>query len=235
MSIHINAKKGEIAETVLLPGDPLRAKFIAEKFLTEVSCYNTVRNMLGFTGRTKSGKIVSVQGAGMGMPSLSIYVNELIDIYGVKRIIRVGSCGSLQAEIECRDIIIAMGSCSDSALNKHRFHGLDFAPLADWKLLEEAHGIAKKLRIKIRVGNIFSTDKFYDDTELCPWKMFAKYGVLGIEMETAELYTLGAQKGVQALSILTVSDNLVIRKSLSAQDRETSFTSMMKIALALTI
>jgi purine-nucleoside phosphorylase len=232
MSIHIAAKKGEIASTVLLPGDPLRAKWIADNFLKNVTCYNTVRNMLGYTGKKNSGERISVQGSGMGMPTLGIYVNELIDTYKVKRIIRVGSAGSLQKEIGCRSIVLAMGSCSDSALNISRFPaGTIFCPTADWKLLRRAHEIAKKMNIKVIVGNNFASDKFYDPSDT--WKEFAKYGVATIEMESAELYTLAAQKGIQALTILTVSNNLVTKEELTSKEREQTFSDMMKLALAI--
>ncbi len=233
MSIHIAAKPGQIAETVLLAGDPLRAKFIADNYLEKVTQYNTVRNMLGFTGYTLDNRKVSVQGSGMGMPSLAIYVNELIDSYKVKKIIRVGSCGSLQPEIKLQDIILAMGSCSDSALNVRRFVGLSFAPLADWDLLWRAYQLAQQTSTLVRVGNIFATDKFYDDCSPSAWEIFAQYKVLAIEMETAELYTLAAQKNIQALSILTVSDSLVTKQSVSALEREQSFTEMIELALQL--
>lgn len=231
MSIHINAKEGEIAETVLLSGDPLRAKFIAENYLKDVFGYNSVRGMYGYTGMTKAGKRISVQGTGMGMPSLSIYVNELIDSYKVKRLIRVGSAGSLQKELKTMSIVFALGSCSDSSMNLGRFPiGTIFAPIADWELLSKANEIAKKKKIKVKIGNIFASDKFYGSDA---WKPLAGYNVLAVEMETAELYTLAAQKGVQALTMLTISDNLVTGDKLSSKDRETAFTEMIEIALAL--
>jgi len=230
MSIHIEAQSDQIAEVVLLPGDPLRAKYIADNFLNGVSQYNSVRGMLGFTGVTADNKRVSVQGSGMGMPTLSIYVRELIE-YGVKRIVRLGSCGSLQKDIKCRDIIIAMGACSDSALNKKRFGSMDFAPIASWPLLLKAYETAQKLAIDVKIGNIFCTDEFYDDTEA--WKIFTKYQVLGIEMEAAALYTLGAEFGIQTLTINTVSDNLVTKEFLSAADRQETFRDMVSIALNL--
>lgn len=232
-SIHIAANKGQIAETVLLPGDPLRAESIAKSFFKKVRKYNAIRNMLGFTGTAPDGRKVSVQGAGMGMPSLAIYVNELIRTYGVKRIIRVGSCGSMQAEVKLKDIVLALGACSDSAMNKRRFAGMDFAPVADWELLHKAYTTAKAFSIPVHIGNIFATDKFYDDIDPEAWKIFARYGVLAVEMETAELYTLAAQKEVQALTILTVSDSLITRNHLNAKEREQSFTDMVKIALQL--
>lgn len=233
MSIHINAKRCKIAKTVLLPGDPLRAKYIAKNFLKDIICYSTVRNMLGYTGKTLDGKRkISVQGSGMGMPSLSIYVNELINFYKVERIIRVGSAGSLKKEINCRTIILAMASCSDSAMNLERFPiGTTFTPIADWDLLIKAFKIAKTLNIKnLIVGNNFATDKFYGSKS---WPKFADYGVISIEMETAELYTLAAKNNIKALSILTISDNLVTKESLSFEEREKTFSDMIKIALRL--
>lgn len=232
-SIHIAAQPGEIAETVLLPGDPLRAQFIAQNFLQNSQRYSAVRNMLGFTGTTTDGRNVSVQGAGMGMPSLSIYVHELIRTYGVKRIVRLGSCGSLQEQLKVHDIVLAMGSCSDSALNNRRFQGMSFAPIATPSLLQKAIQNAHVLGIPVSIGNNFSTDLFYDDAEPAAWKLFAQYGVMTIEMESAELYTLAAKYGIEALSILTVSDNLVTGEKLSAEDREQSFTNMFNLALSL--
>lgn len=232
MSIHINAKLGGVAETVLLPGDPLRAKFIAENFFKNVTCYNTVRNMFGYTGTIiGTKKRVSVQGSGMGMPSLGIYVHELIKEYNVQRIIRVGSAGSLQKEIGCRSIVLAQGSCTDSAMNNNRFKGMTFAPLANWDLLLKAYKVSKRLKLSVHIGNIFATDIFYDVIDA--WKMFAEYGVLAVEMETAELYTLASLHKIQALSILTISDNLVTGERLSSEDREKTFSDMMKIALSL--
>lgn len=231
MSIHIAAKDGEIASKVLIAGDPLRAKWVADTFLTEVVCYNTVRNMLGYTGVTSDGRRVSVQGSGMGMPTLSIYVNELIKFYGVRQIIRIGSAGTMRADLPLRSVVLAMGSCSDSAMNTRRFEGMSFAPVADWDLLSRAHEIAQDMQIHVRVGNIFSTDTFYDSLA---WQTFAEYGVCAIEMETAELYTLSAKAGIQALTILSISDDLLnLSEALSAEERATTFTDMVKIALKL--
>lgn len=232
MSIHIGAKLEEVAETVLLPGDPLRAEYIAKNFLENVNCYNTVRNMLGYTGTIiGTKKRVSVQGSGMGMPSLGIYVYELINDYKVQRIIRVGSAGSLQKEIGCRSIVLAQGSCTDSAMNNSRFRGMTFAPLANWELLFKAFNISKKMKLAVHVGNVFATDTFYD--VINAWKIFAEYGVLAAEMETAELYTLASLHKIQALSILTISNNLVTGEELSSEDRQITFSDMMKIALSL--
>lgn len=231
MSIHINAKPGEIAETVLFPGDPLRAKYIAENFLHDAYCYNTVRNMLGFTGRAPDGKLVSVQGSGMGMASLSIYAHELVKDYGAKNLIRVGSAGSLQEEISCRSIILAQGSCSDSAMNNSRFRGMSFAPICDWDLLLKAYIVSKQLSLNVKIGNVFATDHFYGDND--SWKIFAAYSVLAVEMESAELYTLAAAHKFKALSILTISDNLVTGERLSHDERERTFSDMINIALAI--
>ncbi|HBG15635.1 MAG TPA: purine-nucleoside phosphorylase [Firmicutes bacterium] len=231
MSIHIGAAVGEVAETVLLPGDPLRAKFIAERYLEEVFCYNQVRGMYGYTGKY-NGKRVSVQGSGMGMPSLSIYAHELITCYGVKKLIRVGTCGAMQPEIKVRDLILAMSASTNSHVNRLRFQGMDYAPTASFELLQQAYTVACAKGIKVRAGNIFSTDTFYNEVpEL--WKLWAKFGVLAVEMETAELYTLAAKFKVNALSVLTVSDSLVSSVETTADEREKSFTEMMEIALEI--
>ncbi|MFC2078812.1 purine-nucleoside phosphorylase [Candidatus Bipolaricaulota bacterium] len=231
MSIHIGAKPGDIAPSVLLPGDPLRAKFIAETFLENTTCFNEVRGMLGFTG-TYHGKRVSVMGTGMGIPSHSIYVNELISEYGVKTLVRVGTCGALQQELELGDVVLAMAASTDSHVNRLRFSGMDFAPTAEFELLLKAHEAAKARKAKVRVGNILSSDTFYhDDPE--SWRLWAAFGVLVVEMETMGLYTLAAKFGVAALSILTVSDNLVSGVRATSEQREKSFTQMMKIALEI--
>ena len=231
MSSHIGAKKGDIAGTILLPGDPMRAKFIAENFLEDIICYNEVRGMYGFTG-TYKGKRISVQGTGMGMPSHSIYVNELITEYGVKNLIRVGSCGSMSEEIKIRDIILAMGACSNSKMNEIRFKGADFAPTANFDLLLKAYQAAGEKGIDVKVGNVLSSDFFYEDDPE-GWKLWSKYGVLAVEMETAELYTLAARYGVNALAILTVSDSLVTGELTTSEEREQTFTDMIEIALEL--
>ncbi|MCG8476483.1 MAG: purine-nucleoside phosphorylase [Cytophagales bacterium] len=231
MSVHIGAKKGEIAETVLLPGDPLRAKFIAENFLEDVVCYNEVRGMLGFTG-TYQGKRVSVQGSGMGVPSIGIYVNELIQQYGVKKLIRIGSCGSYQEDVRVRDLVLAQTSSTDSSMNKLRFNGMDFAPAADFEMLKGAYEKAQEKGIRTHVGNILTSDEFYqDDPEA--WKHWAKFGVLAVEMETTMLYTMAAKFGVKALTVLTVSDSLVTGEALPAEDRQLTFTNMMDVALTI--
>lgn len=228
MSIHIEAEKGAVAERVLLPGDPLRAKFVAENFLTDSVCYNKVRNMFGFTGLYKGVK-VSVQGTGMGMPSLSIYANELFNFYNVQKAIRIGTAGSLQKNVELRSVVLAQSACSDSAINVHRFGGLTFAPTADWDLLKKAYDAAVALKQKVSVGTIFSTDIFYDEAE--HWKLFAKYGALAVEMETAELYSLAAHYHRKALALFTVSDSMVTGETTSTHEREQTFTQMMQIAL----
>lgn len=231
MSIHIGAKEGDIAKTILLPGDPMRAKFIAENFLQDSKCYNEVRGMYGFTG-TYKGKQISVQGTGMGMPSHSIYVNELITKYDVENLIRVGSCGSMHKEANIRDVILAIGACSNSKINEIRFNGADYAPTANFELLSKAYQLALEKSIDVKVGNILSSDTFYEDDPE-GWKLWNKYGVLAVEMETAELYTLAAKFGVKALAVLTVSDSLISGEATSAEEREKTFTDMMEIALEL--
>ena len=228
MSTHIGAKNGDIAEAVLLPGDPLRAKFIAENFLENPVCYNEIRGMYGFTG-TYKGKKVSVQGTGMGQPSLSIYVNELFRFYGVQKAIRVGTTGAVQKETRLRDVILAISACTDSAINTHRFGGRHFAPAASFNLLKTAYVEAKALGIEPLVGPVVSSDVFYDDDEV--WKLWAEYGILGIEMEAAELYTLAARFKREALAILTVSDHIALGTSTSAEERQSTFKAMMEIAL----
>lgn len=229
MSFHIGAADGQIADTILLPGDPLRAKFIAETYIEDPICYNEVRGMYGYTGMYK-GKRISVQGTGMGVPSISIYVNELIRDYGVKTLMRVGSCGSIQESIKLRDIIFALGACTDSAMNRNRFGGRDFSPTADFELLRAAVAAAEEKQLSYHVGNAFTTDLFYhDDPDY--WKDWASYGVLAIEMETTALYTLAAKYGARALSILTVSDDIVTGGKVSAEEREKTFTDMMEVAL----
>lgn len=229
MSVHIGANVGEIAESILLPGDPLRAKYIAENFLEDIVCYNEVRGMLGFTG-TYKGKRVSVQGTGMGVPSISIYVNELIREYGVKNLIRVGSCGAIQKDIKVRDVILAMTSCTDSNINRLTFPGFDYAPCANFELLQKAYqaGVAKGLQVK--VGNVLSADVFYRDS-MDMVKKLGEYGVLAVEMETTALYTLAAKYGVQALSILTVSDHIFTGEETTAEERQTTFNDMIIMAL----
>lgn len=231
MSLHIEAKPGEIAETVLLPGDPLRAKWIAETFLEEVICYNRVRNMFGFTG-TYQGKRVSVQGTGMGVPSISIYADELINSYQVKNLVRVGTAGSYRKDVNIRDVVLAMSASTTSGINRLRFNGADFAPTASFELFIKAVEVAKKNNIPIKAGNVLTSDLFYED-QFESYQKWADFGVLCVEMESAALYTLAAKYKVNALSILTISDSLVSGEKTNTADRETSFEQMVRIALEL--
>jgi len=229
VSTHIEAEPGQIAPRVLMPGDPLRAQWIAETYLDDASCYSRVRNMLGFTG-TYRGEPVSVQGSGMGQPSLAIYANELFREYGVQQLVRVGSCGALAESLRTRDIVLAMSAATDSSMNRLRFHGLDYAATADFWLLQAAHGAAASRAIKPAVGQILSTDTFYNPRpELVD--LLAEHGVLAIEMEANALYTLAASYGRRALAICTVSDHIRTGESLSAADRERSLGDMVEIAL----
>ena len=231
MSVHIGAKQGEIAETILLPGDPLRAKWIAKTFLQNPICFNEVRGMLGFTG-VFNGKKVSVMGTGMGVPSISIYAHELINEFKVKNLIRVGSAGSYQENVKIRDIVLAMAASSNSGVNELRFGGADYAPTADFELFIKAVETAKKKNIPIKAGNVFTSDVFYaDDFE--SYKKWSKFGVLCVEMETAGLYTVAAKHNVNALSILTISDSLVTGEKTTSKERETTFKEMIEIALEL--
>ncbi|KFX54954.1 purine-nucleoside phosphorylase [Clostridium botulinum] len=229
MSIHINAPEGAIAESVLLPGDPLRAKFIADNFLEDVVCYNEVRGMYGFTG-TYKGKRISVQGTGMGIPSMSIYSTELIESYGVKNLIRVGTCGGYHERVKIRDLIIAMSTSTDSNLNLVRFQGRTYAPTASFDLLKPAYDIAVQKGFEPKVGSVYSSDIFYgDDNE--DWKKWADFGCLGVEMETAALYTIAAKHKVNALTLLTVSDHFITGEVTTAEERQTTFKAMMEVAL----
>jgi purine-nucleoside phosphorylase len=229
---HINVnEKGIIAETILLPGDPLRAKFIAENYLENPVQFNTVRNAFGYTG-TYKGKKVSVMGTGMGMPSIGIYSYELIHFYGVKNLIRVGSCGSFQENIKVRDIVIGMAASTNSNFASQYDLPGTFAATASWDLLKKATDVAYSKGITPKVGNILSSDIFYDDDSEA-WKKWAKMGVLAVEMEAAALYMNAARAGVNALCILTVSDSLVTHEVTTAEERQNSFTQMMEIALEL--
>lgn len=229
MSTHIQAKKGDIAETILLPGDPLRAKWIANTFFNNPVCYNEVRGMLGYTG-TYKGKRISVQGTGMGIPSTLIYCHELINNFGVKNLIRVGSAGSYQENVGLHDIVIAMSASSTSGINNSRFSNADYAPTANFDLFLKAALYAKENNIAIKAGNVLSSDEFYEDDPEA-YKKWAEYGVLCVEMETAGLYTIAAKHKANALSILTISDSLVTGTHLSSEERETSFSKMIEIAL----
>lgn len=231
MSIHIEAKKGEIAETILLPGDPLRAKWIAETFFENPVCFNKVRNMFGYTG-TYNGKKISVMGTGMGVPSTSIYCHELITEYGVKNLIRVGSAGSYQADVNVYDIVLAMSASSTSGVNELRFGGADYAPTCDFGLFIKAVDIARAKKIEIKAGNVLTSDEFYAD-EFESFKKWSEFGVLCVEMESAGLYTVAAKHGVNALTILTISDSLVTGERTTSKERETTFKGMIEIALEL--
>jgi len=231
---HINAASGDFAKTVLFPGDPLRAKYIADTFLTDVKQVNSVRNMLGFTGfyTGKNGEQlrVSVMGSGMGIPSCSIYAKELITEYGVKNIIRVGSCGAVSSDIKVRDVIIGMGACTDSKVNRTRFKDHDFAAIADFNLLMNAVNAAKQNNIEVKVGNIFSADLFYTpDPEM--FDVMEKMDILGVEMEAAGLYGVATEYGANALCVLTVSDHIRTGEQTTAQERETSFNEMISLTL----
>jgi purine-nucleoside phosphorylase len=229
MSVHIGAAEGAIADIVLLPGDPLRAKFAADEFLTDVTCYNEVRGMYGYTGTWK-GRRVSVQGTGMGIPSLSIYVNELLQDYGCKTLIRIGSCGSYQRHVHVNDVVLAMTASTDSAHNRLRFNGMDYAPCADYGLFRRACELAEERTMTYHAGGIVSSDSFYqDDPEA--WKHWAQYGVLAVEMEANALYTLASRAGARALAICTVSDSLVSREVLDADQRRSGFREMIELAL----
>ena len=232
MSIHIGAEPGAIAETVLLPGDPLRAKYVAENFFDDAKCYNTVRGMLGFTG-TYRGVRISVQGTGMGMPSHAIYVHELINDFGAKRLMRIGSCGSLQPSIVLRDIVLAQSASTDSNMNRIRFSGMDYAPTASFDMLKTAFDIGVAEEMPVKVGNIISSDSFYGE-EPDSWKLWAKYGVLAVEMEAAALYTIAARFDVEALAICTVSDEIVTGNVTTSEERERTFSDMMRLALETT-
>ena len=230
MTIHIGAKPGEIAETVLMPGDPYRAKWAAETFLDGAKLVNDVRGMLGFTGTWK-GYPVTIQGSGMGMPSLSIYANELIRDYGARTLIRIGSCGSMQDSVKLRDLVLAMTSTTVSTPSRGIFRELNYAPCADWGLIHSAWGAARARGIPTHAGGIYSSDVFYDERPDLNDQM-SRHGILAVEMEAAELYTLAARHQCRALAVLTVSDHLLTDEALSSQERERSFGDMVEIALA---
>ena len=229
MTPHINAKKGEFAETVLFPGDPLRAKYIAETFLDDAKEITNVRNMLGFTGIYK-GKRISVMGSGMGIPSCSIYAKELITVYDVKNIIRVGSCGAVSNNVKVMDVIIGMGASTDSNVNRIRFNNFDLSAIADYTLLRTAVDMAEKHGIHAKVGNIFSADLFYTPIPEM-FDVLEKYNILGVEMEAAGLYGVASEYGANALAILTVSDHIRTGEQTSPDERQTTFNEMILIAL----
>ena len=231
MSTHISAAPGQVAPHVLMPGDPLRARWIAKTFLEDAECYSEVRGMFGYTG-TYRGERVSVQGSGMGQPSMSIYAHELFSEYGVQTIVRVGSCGALSKDLGLRDIVLASGACTDSSMNRIRFEGLDYAPVADFGLLRAAHDAAQamELPVKTKVGLIFSSDSFYSARPELTTRM-ADYGVLAVEMEASALYTLAAMFGRRALTACTVSDHIITGEETTSQEREQTFGHMVEIAL----
>lgn len=229
MSTHIAAASGEIAETVLLPGDPLRAEWIAKTYLDDVTCYSQVRNMLGFTG-TYRGQRISVQGTGMGQPSISIYVHELLAEYGAKTLIRVGSCGGLLEEVAIRDLVIGISAATESSMNALRFEGFHYAPTADFSLVRAYVEKAEAAGARYHVGQIFSTDSFYHDRPELRDRL-TQYGVMAVEMEAAALYTLAAKFGARAMAVCTVSDNLVTGEETSAEERERTFAEMVELAL----
>ena len=226
---HINAEMGDFADTVLMPGDPLRAKYIADTYLENVRQVNDVRNMFGYTG-TYNGREISVMGHGMGIPSVSIYAKELIIDYAVKSIIRVGSCGAVHDDVNVRDVVIGLGASTDSKVNRMRFNDHDFAAIADFELTSHAVAAAKAQNVPVKVGNIFSADLFYNpQTDMA--ELMKRYGILGVEMEAAGLYGVAAEFGARALTICTVSDHILKGDSLSSADRQTTFNDMMVIAL----
>ena len=226
---HIDAQPGDFAETVLMPGDPLRAKFIADNFLDDVKCVTKVRNMFGYTG-TYKGKRISVMGSGMGVPSISIYATELYKDYGVEKIIRIGSCGAIRDDIKIRDIVIGMAASTDSNVNRQRINNVDFAACADFSLLKSVVDTAEKMGKSVHVGNIFTADLFYTPQP----EIFAtleKYGVLAVEMEAAGLYGVAAEYGKKALTVLTVSDHIKTGEQTTAEERQTTFKDMMELTL----
>lgn len=234
MSTHIAASKGQVAPFVLLPGDPLRAKVIAEVFLENSECINTVRGMLGFTG-IYNGVRVSVQGTGMGIPSMSIYATELICDYDVQTLIRVGTCGAFPDDLKVRDLVLAQAASTDSAFNKLKFSGMDYAAVADFNLLVKAWQTARNHGLAIRVGNVLTSDFFYTHDIDNPYEIWQRYGILAVEMETAALYTIAARFGRKALSVLTVSNHMITGESLPAEEREKSFLDMAKVALEIAL
>ena len=234
MSVHLEARPGEIAPIVLLPGDPLRAQFIADKFLIDAVCHNRVRGALGFTG-THKGVRVSVQSTGMGMPSAAIYIHELLAQYGVRMLIRIGTCGAIRADLRTRDLVLAQAASTDSAMFRATFNNATFAATASFDLLARAHALATEWGKPVRTGTVLTSDTFYPDEAIVKtwWTPWAEHGVLAAEMETAALYTLAARRGARALSILTVSDNLVTGEQTTAEERQTGFADMALLALAL--
>ena len=228
MSLHIGAQKGEISEKILLPGDPLRAKWVAENYLDGAKQYNSIRNMFGYTG-TYRGERISVQGTGMGLPSLSIYVTELFNKHGVESAIRIGTCGAIQEKTKVGDLILAMTASTDSNINRRFTNGLDFAPHADFGLLQAAHEASKKFD-RVHVGGVSSMDYFYDETDAN--EKLIKHGVLALEMEASQLYSIAARKGKKALAVLTVSDHVITHEAMDADARERTLNDMVEVALS---
>ncbi|WP_280553691.1 purine-nucleoside phosphorylase [Halomonas sp. 25-S5] len=226
---HINAERGDFADTVLMPGDPLRARYIAETFLDEVRQVNTVRSMAGYTGRYR-GRPISVMGHGMGIPSVSIYAKELITEYDVSTLIRVGSCGAVRDDVAVRDVVIGLGACTDSGVNRTRFGGMDFAATADFALTRALADAAQGLGVATKVGNLFSADLFYDPRPETA-ALLRRYGIVGVEMEAAGLYGVAAEFGARAATVCTVSDHILRGDSLSSAERQSTFDEMMEIAL----
>ena len=233
MGVHIHTEPGKIAETVLIPGDPLRAKLIAEKYLNNAECYNEVRGMFGYTG-TYKGKRISVQGSGMGVPSFSIYAHELIKDYGCKTLIRIGSCGAMKEEVKVKDLVFAMGACTDSSIIRNYFGDATFAPTANFDLLKKAVEVADAMNITYHVGNVFTSDLFYNYNENA-LKPYMDFGTLAVEMEVAALYMLAAKFNVKALGIMTVSDHIITGESMPPIDRERTLDDMIKLALEVAI
>lgn len=234
MTPHNHAKTGDYAEAVLLPGDPLRAKWIAENFLDDPRLVNSVRNCLGYTGTWK-GKPVSVQATGMGQPSLSIYVHELINVYGLKTLIRVGTCGGLNSKVKVRDLVLAQAASTDSAIVRDRFGPYNFAPIADFELLRAAVGKAEEKGMRFHAGNMLSSDIFYHANGMEGYDKLPQHGILGVEMEAAALYTLAARFAVRALTICTMTDCLITGEEIDAEQRQTSLRDMVEVALDVAV
>ena len=234
MTPHNHAKPGDYADAVLLPGDPLRAKWIAETFFDNPKLVNSVRNCLGYTGSWK-GKPVSVQASGMGQPSLAIYVHELINVYGVKSLIRVGTCGGLNAKVKVRDLVLAQGASTDSSIVKGRFGAFNFAPIADFGLLRAAAEKAEEKGLRYHAGNMLASDIFYHANGIEGYDALPAHGVIGVEMEAAALYTLAARFGVKALSICTMTDCLITHEEIDAEQRQTSLRDMVEVALDVAV
>lgn len=230
MSYHIEAKPGEIAETVIISGDPLRVKHMAERFLSNAKCVNEIRAMYGYTGEF-NGKRVSMLGTGIGIPSTALFIHELVENHGVKRIIRAGTLGALKSELEIGDLVIAISASTDSAIPKQLFNDGHYAPTANYQLLEKAVEACRQSAAKYHVGQIFSTDLFYGSDER--WKQWVDHGVIGVEMETSILYTLASKHGIEALTICTVSDNLITQASSPPEVREKQFEEMFRLVLEI--